>query len=242
MKLNRDLYPDGVEHLPAVEPHELLLARAELPDYELLGGDDLRHPPAEYVDELAELEAEALEAIAPWPISKSCSTRFRARRTSGTRRLAAISLGVVHCTQGPTALAAASWFANPRSQGSAHDVVDGNRCYRTLPPSVIPWGAPGANGRGWHLELAGFADWTRAQWLAHPALLNRGAYKLAWNGRGLFPMVRLSRAELRAGARGVVDHKTCSAVFGGSHWDPGPNFPWDVFMTLARRYERAFDA
>jgi hypothetical protein len=233
-ELNRDLYPDGETELTPVEPHEVLLARGYLPEFELLGDHELRHAP-----EPEDLEAIALDAISPWPLARSCSTEYRARRSSGRRPLSAITLGVVHCTQGFTALGAASWFANPASQGSAHDVADALRCYRTLPPSLIPWGAPGVNGRGWHLEIAGFAQWTRAEWLARRGLLNRAAYKLAQNGRGRFPMKRLSRAELRAGhVRGVIDHKQATDVYGGSHTDVGPGFPWDVFMTLARRYEK----
>jgi len=221
-----------------VRPSALELdARSMLVGLETRGDDHGRHAPPE--DEPpAGLELDALEA-ARWPIGRACSTAYRARRSSGTRRLRAITLGVVHCTQGSTARGAAVWFANPDSRGSAHLVADSYECYRTLPPSVIPWGAPGTNGRGWHLELAGFAQWTRAEWLARRYLLDRGAYKLALNGEGRFPMRRLSRSELAGGKRGVCDHATASQVYGGSHWDPGPSFPWDVFMTLARRHETA---
>jgi hypothetical protein len=217
------------------DPARVRARRAELPEFELRGDEPGRHAPAaEPVEDVREL----LEAAA-WPLNRSCSNRYRARRWSGTRRLSAITLGLVHCTQGSTARGAAAWFANNASRGSAHVVADSIECYRTLPPSLVPWGAPGTNGRGWHLEIAGFAQWTRAQWLARRGLLDRAAYKLALNGEGRFPMRRLSRRELAVGNRGVSDHATASKVFGGTHWDPGPGFPWDVFMTLARRHEAA---
>lgn len=210
-----------------------------LPEIERLGGDADRHFPEVLREtELAELQAR--EAIEPRPLRAYCDTSLRAIRTSGTRRLASIELLVVHSTEGDSARGAARWFTNPACQGSAHLVVDAIECFRTLPPSAIPWGAPGANARGWHLEITGRAGWTRAQWLARSATIERAAYKLAWHGRAFsIPIVRLTDAELHAGAkRGVVDHRQCSRVFGGTHWDVGTGFPWDVFLSRARAYRK----
>lgn len=233
----------------AVADDELAELRAELlaavlPEADRRGDDELRHEPAAAGRAELELDEGPLEAGTVWPIGRTCSTAFRALRTSGARRLSAIELGVVHCTQGSTARGAAAWFANPLSQGSAHVVVDGRECYRTLPPSVIPWGARGVNTTGWHLEIAGFAQWTRAQWLGRPKLLERAAYKLAQNGRGRFPVRFLSDRQLAAvirrdpnRVRGIVSHRQVSRVVGGSHWDPGTGFPWDVYLALARKFE-----
>jgi hypothetical protein len=45
------------------------------------------------------------------------------------------------------------------------------------------------------------------------------------------PPKRLSIAEVRArNASGYIDHNTYTqATHDGTHWDVGPNFPWDVF-------------
>lgn len=208
-----------------------------LPPIERLGGDDGRHVPEDLAGTaLAELDVRAL--TRPKPITAYCSTSYKAIRSSGTRRLSAIELLVVHSTEGDTARGAAAWFANPRCQGSAHLVVDAIECYRTLPPSAIPWAAPGANGRGWHLEIAGRAGWSRAEWLRHRGAIERAAYKLAWHARAFrIPLTRLTVADLRAGVkRGVVDHDQCSKAYGGTHWDVGDGFPFDLFMTRARAY------
>lgn len=227
---------------------ELAELFAGLDELERRGADPGRHPSIEQLPKgstIGPAIAEStLDSIA-WPLTRSCSTRFSARRRSGTRKLSAIELGVVHCTQGASAAGAAGWFANTKSQGSAHDVVDAIECYRTLPPSVIPWGAPGVNGNGWHLEIAGFAEWSRAEWLRHGRAIERAAYKLAVNGRERFPMRFLTDRELAdvlrrkpTRRRGVVSHRQVSRVFGGTHTDPGPHFPWDVFMGYARRFEQ----
>jgi hypothetical protein len=213
-----------------------LSARRHVED---LGDGDGRHPPADWELAPASGAWRSRELASPWPIARHCSTRYRAQRSSGRRRLEEIGLLVVHCTQSDTAAGAASWFANPASRGSAHVVVDGRECFRTLPPSSIPWGAPGANGRGWHLELAGRAEWSRPQWLARRGTLERGAYKLALHAKAFeIPLARLTVAALNRGARGVVDHRQCSSAFGGSHWDVGDGFPWDVFLARARHYRK----
>lgn len=206
------------------------------------GGHELRHVP-----DWLRLEEESgapLEAVRPWPIARDCSTRYHAAHDSGTRSTREIRFGIIHTTECLHASTAAGWFSNRASQGSAHVVVDAIECYRTLVPSRIPWAAPGANQHGWHLEIAGYASWSRATWLAKPeTLLERAAYKLAYHGSVYgFPMVRLKPAELKAGKRGIADHWTCTQAFGGDHHDVGSGFPWDRFLTLARKYERAFES
>jgi hypothetical protein len=214
-----------------------------LPAEERRGDDADRHAPA-WFESLPADVVGPLEARKPWPIGRECDPRYRAIRSSGRRPLASIGLLVVHCTQGATAAGAARWFTNPACRGSAHVVVDGIECFRTLAPSMIPWGAPGVNGRGWHLEIAGFAEWSRAEWLYHAGTLDRAAYKLAWHGRAFrIPIVRLTDAELRGGRRrGVVDHAQASRVYGGTHTDVGRNFPWPEFLDRARRHSRAIGA
>lgn len=210
-----------------------------LPEIERYGDGLDRHFP-EALLEVEHEEEQLRAAIAPRPVSATCSTEYRAIRSSGRRRLAEIDLLVVHSTQGTTARGAARWFTNPACRGSAHVVVDGLECFRTLPPSAIPWGAPGCNGRGWHLEIAGMAQWTRAEWLARRGTIERAAFKLAWHGRAFgIPMQRLTNAQLRAGrSSGIIDHDQASQVFGGTHWDVGDGFPMDVLLARARVYRK----
>lgn len=190
-------------------------------------------------DFLRELEREIGPYEAPaaaWPVDRKCSRQFTAVHHSGTRNVKTIELAIIHCTQSNTAEAAARWFANPRSGGSAHLCADANLCYTTLLPRFIPWAAPGANVRGWHLEIAGFAQWTREQWMARKGLLERSAYKIALHADAYdIPIRLLTAAQLRAGqVGGFATHKRVSEAFGGSHWDPGPGFPLDHFMRRVR--------
>lgn len=123
----------------------------ELPAIERRGGEGDRHFPEMLMEaELQELDADLRGSteLRARPVSAVCSTQYRAIRDSGRRRISAIELLVVHSTESLTARSAARWFTNPACRGSAHLVVDGIECFRTLPPSSIPWAAPGANGRG----------------------------------------------------------------------------------------------
>jgi N-acetyl-anhydromuramyl-L-alanine amidase AmpD len=172
------------------------------------------------------------------PIKAVCSKQYTAVHYSGTRTLTDIRWVVLHCTEGATAQGAAAWFANPASQGSAHLVVDDLICYRTLSNLQVPWGAQGANKNGFHIEMAGFARWTTEQWLAHDKTLRRAAFKTALHAK-LFgiPLRWVGPKGLMVRKKGITTHADCTKAFGGSHTDPGPNFPKSVFMGYVRLYD-----
>lgn len=181
---------------------------------------------------------QPIAAAAPQPIAANCDTRYTARNHSGTRPLSAISLVVIHSTEGSTAAGAAAWFANPASGGSTHLVVDDNICYRTLQDNQIPWGAKGANFNGFHIEQAGFAKWTTSIWSnTHRKTLQRAAFKTALHCKRYgIPIRFVSASGLRLGVSGITTHVECSKAFGGTHYDPGTGWPRTLFMSMVRAY------
>lgn len=177
-------------------------------------------------------------------ISADCLTTYHAVHNSGQRTAQQIRYIVLHDTEGPTAVGAARYFTDPASGGSANLVVDDHDCFRVLGDLVIPWGAPPLNTSGFHIEQAGFASWSRAEWLAHRPTIERAAYKASLRCE-LFkiPPRVLNVAQLRADfaqhepGGGVVTHATVSAAFAESaHTDPGPGYPIDVFMQRLEHY------
>lgn len=164
--------------------------------------------------------------------------RLRAAHDSGPRRAGDIRLIVVHSTEGGTAESVARFF-HTTAQASTQLVVDEHECYRCLPDLYVPWGAPGANTHGLHIEHCGYAAWTRDEWLAHPAMLARSAAKCAlWAYHYRIPRRFLTVEQLMAGKRGFVTHADCSIAFppNDGHHDPGPGFPKADYMRLVRKF------
>ena len=192
------------------------------------------------------------QRLIPDPITRECRTDYPAFHHEGERRAASIRYIVLHSTEGPTAEGAARYFMEPGSGGSANLVVDDFRCYRCLPDTVIPWGAPPLNTHGFHIEQAGYAAWTRARWLMHRNLIRRAAYKASLRVRQhKIPLRVLTASELikdygqtfdgnfQPGPLhgGIVTHRVIDQAFHESdHTDPGPNYPLDVFMGYLTKY------
>jgi hypothetical protein len=170
-------------------------------------------------------------------VGAACSREFTAAHTSGKRPVSAIKWVVLHCTESSTARGSAAWFANPKSEGSAHLVVDDDHCYRCLSNDQIPWAAPGANVHGFHIEQAGYARWPRTRWLSHDTMLRRAAFKAALHCKAFgIPLRWVGPVGLRLGRKGVTTHADCTKAFGGSHTDPGAGYPKDKFMSYAKAY------
>ena len=106
------------------------------------------------------------------------------------------------------------------------------------------------NTNGFHIEQAGFASWTRAEWMAHDRTIIRAAYKAALRCRWYKIPPRILDAKALLADFGVVDpqsgiphqpgsleggivtHATISQVYHEStHTDPGPEYPLDYFHT-----------
>ena len=156
----------------------------------------------------------------------------------GYRPMVDVRLIVIHSAEGGSADGVAAWFADPRSTGSTHLAIDDKEVIRTLPDEVFPFGAPGVNREGLHVEMVGFAKWSRAEWLAHPRELERAAIAIrSWSDHYGIPLVFLDAAAIAKGApRGVTTHHEATIAFsnGKGHWDPGPGFPMDVLIEKAR--------
>ncbi|MEV0996823.1 N-acetylmuramoyl-L-alanine amidase [Nonomuraea sp. NPDC050202] len=159
-------------------------------------------------------------------------------------RIAPIRVIVVHTMEtGESSTVAenvAAYFARTSTKASAHLCVDNNSVVRCVADSDTAWAAPGCNSDGLQIELAGRAGQSKAQWADEYSkdLLDLAARQVAvWCDKHNIPARRLTRAQLRAGQRGIVGHADVSAVYKRSdHWDPGPNFPWDSFIAQVKHY------
>jgi N-acetyl-anhydromuramyl-L-alanine amidase AmpD len=137
-------------------------------------------------------------------------------------------------------------FAQATDPRSAHICVDSDSIVQCVLDNNVAFAAPGANRDGIQIELAGFMNQTREQWLDPYGvlLLDRGAdataqYCLKYD----IPVRHLTNQELAdKSQRGIIGHVQASKVFRLSdHEDPGPGFPWDFFLDRVQKHlnERA---
>ena len=134
----------------------------------------------------------------------------------------------------------AAYFANPGDgrSVSSHYCADDNSVVQCVLLRDTAWtvGNRPGNNRGINWELSGFARQTREQWLDPFGLAmfaQMAPIVRADAARYGIPLERRTVAELKAFKPGITSHNDLRLAFGGTtHTDPGPNFPWDVFMTI----------
>lgn len=159
-----------------------------------------------------------------------------------TGRLKRIRLIVVHCTVSPEmgtgAEDVARYFANlpATKKASAHKCVDNDSTVTCVNDEDTAFAAAGANSDGLHLELVGQPTQTREEWLdafSTNELAIGQTVVDEWSAKYDIPLRWLTVAEVADGTtKGMCTHADVSAAFPAvstGHWDPGPNFPKDIF-------------
>jgi N-acetyl-anhydromuramyl-L-alanine amidase AmpD len=157
----------------------------------------------------------------------------RGRRLGGRK----VSMLGIHTAEGATDEVSLGKFFQRSAAGSSHAGVGQDGGYANyVNYADTAWTNPPLNDMTDTLEICGFARWKRAEWLAQPKMLEAIAAWIAWRCavRGI-PIRRVTGSALRKGVPGIVGHKDVNDVFHKSHhWDPGPNFPWDIVLARAR--------
>lgn len=154
----------------------------------------------------------------------------------------AIDLIVIHTMEAPEkpgkARQVARWFASDVSPlASAHYCVDDSEIIQCVLDSDIAWHAPGANSNGIGIEHAAYARFTKADWsmVGCQEMLRRSAVLVTDLCRAYkIPMIRLSAEDIKQKKRGICGHSDVTEALNGGkgHWDPGPNFPWDQYISM----------
>jgi hypothetical protein len=158
-------------------------------------------------------------------------------------RIAKVRVIVIHDMEAGevkgTARSVAGRFGSDHApQASAHYCVDRDEIIQCVRDEDTAWHAPGCNADGIGIEHAGMAKQSRRDWTdpySARMLVRSAKLTAALCRKHGIPPVHLTSEELRAGKKGIVGHVQVSAVYKRSdHWDPGPNFPWDVYLTSVK--------
>lgn len=168
-----------------------------------------------------------------------CSHEFYPAHHSGPKRSAnELRLIVIHSTESPSARSSARYFQESTAGGSTQVLVGEDGCYRSVDDLRIPAGAPGANKDGLHVEVAGYAKWSREQWYenAPGALAALPGILRAWSDAYGIPLEYVDHKGLLRGERGVTTHADVTRAYsaGEGNYDPGKGFPLDEVLAAAR--------
>ncbi len=178
---------------------------------------------------------------------------IQAKHCGPPRPSVRLDLIVIHTMEAPekphTARNVAAWFAGPTApQASAHYCLDADDTIQCVKDDVVAWGAPGANRTGLHLEHAGYAAQSAADWhddYSTRMLVRSAALAAELVKRYAIPVVHLDAAALAAdpNARGFTGHVdvTNGRNGGKGHTDPGGAFPWDDYLILVDSFLRDTD-
>jgi hypothetical protein len=130
--------------------------------------------------------------------------------------------------------------------GSTQAIADEDEGYKCVLDREICAGAPPANTHGVHIEQPGTITDPRSLWLSVPDQIERVSF---WTAKKChmydIPAVLLHEDDLPDdpnGIHGITYHEAISKKYKQStHTDPGPGFPWDVFMSKVREYMNRFN-
>ena len=167
--------------------------------------------------------------------------------TPANRNASSIAIITIHDMEYPETPAAAEWCAMffagvggmTAPKASCHYAVDSDSIVQSARDRDVAWHAPGVNHNGIGIEHAGRAAQSRAEWLdAYSTLELQRSAKLAAAlcHRYTIPIRKLTPDQVRVGDRGFCGHHDATIAFKtrGGHIDPGPGFPWEIYLDLVR--------
>ena len=161
------------------------------------------------------------------------------------------SLGIpgwiaVHTQEGGRkAVDLGNFLDDPASEVSYHAINDDHDILKIVAEDDAPWAAAGANNYAFHICLAGtYAAWSRSKWLETDAsdgtnedaeLTNAAKVIAWWCQKYSIPAEYIGGNGIPWGRRGICGHVDFGS-WGGGHFDPGPNFPWDELIRRVQAF------
>lgn len=158
-----------------------------------------------------------------------------------------VALAFHDTESGGSARDVANYFARQSTGASTTGVFDDNESIGCVEYGMTAWHT--GHGDPWNFRIEGnehvaYASWSREEWLKHSKMLNKSAKHYAKRCLELgIPIRKIDGTQLRRAVLsgdpsqgGICGHKDISDATDGGHYDPGPNFPWDIYMNLVKSY------
>jgi len=168
--------------------------------------------------------------VVAW-YDKDRSMEFGFGGPRSTANLVGICLHTTESAPGATADDVTSYQVRSET-GSYNVMVDDHTTILQNTDSWVTW-STGNKGNYilLHLCFVGRAAWSRAEWMSHMPMLQRGAKVAAhWCRTYGWPARWVDVWHLP----GITTHDATRAWGGTDHTDPGPNFPHDVFCQMVQ--------
>lgn len=133
------------------------------------------------------------------------------------------------------------YWQNPANKTSVHGIADPADFTYGVPDSLQAWHVGGSgNQTALGVEHAGRAAFSAADWTTPAAvkMLNNSAREVAKlaTKHGI-PLRWLSIAQVKANEKGITTHNDMRlAGRDSTHTDPGPNFPYKLYMQLLQQW------
>jgi N-acetyl-anhydromuramyl-L-alanine amidase AmpD len=157
-------------------------------------------------------------------------------------RVKPLELIVIHTMEAPekgtTAESVGKYFQNIGVKASTHYGVDNDSVVQYVYDSNTAFGCKNANANGVHIEHAGYADQNAADWSDEysQAMLKKSAQIAAYLCEKFnIPVQKAvfkSESDPTVIKRGFCGH--ADVPLHGSHYDPGKNFPWPLYLRLVK--------
>lgn len=168
---------------------------------------------------------------------------FQQARNHGPAGNLPITRIVMHGTVSPCragqARATAHMFSTTTRDASTQYVVDPGEVVQCVKDNVIAYGAPPNKG-AIHVEQCDPQAGLGSRWqdANHQAMLRRAAALVAvLCTKYKIPIRKIDAHDLLRGKKGICGHlDVTQAWHQTTHVDPGPDYPWDQFISLVKFY------
>lgn len=141
----------------------------------------------------------------------------------------------IHTTEGIMDASDLGYYWQRINGASSHAGCDNLKTKTYVDPAYASWTLLNGNSRSVNMEICGWASWTRDQWLGpqRGRLVQAANWARQMCDRFGIPKRYIGSSGVARGEAGIIGHVDYTNGTGdGSHWDPGPGFPWDVFISL----------